>query len=377
MSIARETISTLSRVRAVARKEVRHILRDRQTLAIVVAMPVLMMFLYGYALTMDVHKIRTAIEDPGGSPAARYLAARLDAGTLFDVDAVLPAVPDIDAVFRNRDIKLLLRIPPSFAEDLRRDGGTAHVQALIDGTDQNVGTIIRTSIEPVLRDIVLDYLHIDPPTPVEITTHVLYNPQQKSSLYFVPGLFAIILTMISALLTSLTITREKERGTMEQLLVSPLRPREIMVGKIIPYVALAALDGVIILVVGEAFFDVRVAGSLLFLAAACLLFIGVSLCLGLIFSTLARTQQQAMLMVLPATVLPTIILSGFIFPIRSMPAALRVVAHAIPATYFLRIIRGIILKGTGPLILREELGILAAFGLVFLLVSIRKFEVRL
>ncbi|MBD3242988.1 MAG: ABC transporter permease subunit [Chitinivibrionales bacterium] len=205
----------------------------------------------------------------------------------------------------------------------------------------------------------------------------MYNPEQESALYFVPGLMAIILIMISALLTSLTLTREKETGTMEQLLVSPIRPWEVVIGKIVPYIVIAALDGVLILVVGRIFFGVTISGSALFLAASGVIYIVTSLALGLIFSTFARTQQQAMMMTLPATMMPTVILSGFIFPLRSMPLFLQGVSRIIPATYFLQLIRGIVLKGVGPVALWQPLAGLAGLGIVFLTVSIVKFRTKL
>ncbi len=366
----------LLRVRAVVRKEIWHIVRDWQTLAIVIVMPIAMMFLYGYALSFDFEDVKVVVEDACGCREVRSIAADINATTIFNVVAVVPPSQHPEACFHTYGAKVILRFPADFAQRLRQGGTSATVQALIDGSDPNLGTILRNALGPAVQTSVLHLLHLEQPTVVAIDSRILYNPDQKSALFFVPGLIAIILTMIGALLTSLTLTREKEYGTLDQLLVSPLRPWEILAGKVTPYALLTLIDGAFILVVGGLLFDVRVQGSLLFLLFASTLYVITVLALGLIFSTIARNQQQAMMMVLPATVLPTIVLSGFIFPIASMPLFLQVVAHLIPATYFLEIVRGIILKGVGPIVLWKNLLALMGIGTVFFVVSIRKFNAR-
>jgi ABC-2 type transport system permease protein len=365
------------RILAVMRKEVRHILRDAQTLAIVIAMPVIMMFLYGYALTLDIRDLPTLIEDPAPCSETRAIARAVDATTMFKVVGTVPAFGDLIELFRKYHVKAVIRFPAGFGADLRNGGTAAPIQVLIDGSDQNTATIVRNVAGPLIQDEVLDLMHIDPPKPLTVDPVVLYNQEQKSALFFVPGLMALLLMMISALLTSLTITREKERGTMEQLLVSPLRPWEVIAGKIIPYLALAAIDGVIILVVARISFGVHIHGSVLFLAAASTVYVIVALMLGLIFSTVAKTQQQAMLMALPATLLPVIILSGFIFPRASRPAFFQWLSNIIPATFYLQLVRGIILKGVGPLELWQPCAALCCIGLVFFGITLRLYRVRL
>lgn len=367
----------MQRIRAIALKELRHITRDWQTLMVILGMPVLMMFLYGYALTMDLVEVPVVVEDPVLSQESQAIAMAIDATTLFKVTGRVAAIVDPEELFKKQRIKAVFRFPASFAQDLRKGASGAQVQVLIDGSDPNTGTILRSAVESLILKAVLDLLGIKQPTIVTVDQRVLYNQEQKSALYFVPGLMAIILLMVSAMLTSLAITREKELGTMEQLLVSPLRPREIIAGKILPYIALAAIDGALILIVGYISFGVRVAGSLSFLAAASFVYIFTALAMGLLISTIARNQQQAMMIVLPATIMPTIILSGFIFPLASLGWFLRCVSAVIPATYFLQIIRGIILKGAGPILLATPLLILAGMSMVLIAVSIRKFRVRL
>jgi ABC-2 type transport system permease protein len=365
------------RIAAIARKELWHIVRDWQTLLIALAMPVLMMFLYGYALNMDLTDVPVLVEDPQPSPESNQIVRSVDATTLFAVVGTRRVVADPLEAFRVLRVKAILRFSPTFAADLRRPGAAAGVQVLIDGSDPTTGTILRNVMEPLLTAAALKVLGLSQPTVVTVHTRVLYNPEQKSALYFVPGLMAIILLILSAMLTSLAITREKERGTMEQLLVSPLRPHEVIVGKLLPYVLLAALDGAIILLVGRLSFGVHVSGSLWLLALAALVYIFTALAIGLLISTIARTQQQAMMIVLPATLMPTVILSGFIFPIASLPLALRLVTCIVPATYFLQLLRGIILKGVGLAVLWQPLLVLALMGVVVLGVAIRKYRVQL
>ena len=236
---------------------------------------------------------------------------------------------------------------------------------------------MRGAAEAAVQKILFDQIGMDPPHILDTRTTVLYNPEQLSALFFVPGLMAVILLMISALLTSIAIVREKETGTLGQLLITPLRPREIIAGKLLPYVGLACFDGLLILAVGRLAFNVQVAGSGWLLAAASLVYVFTALSIGLLISTLAKRQHHAMLMALGATMMPTIILSGFIFPVSGMPIGLQVVSHIIPASYYLQIVRGIILKGVGLRELWVPLTALTAEGLILFAISVRKFKVKL
>lgn len=367
----------IKRIRAIATKEIRHIMRDWQTLMIILLMPIIMMFMFGYALTMDLMEVPVLIVAPRPGREIDRIAASIDATILFHVAGSVSASADPAELFKKHHVRAIFRFPPQFASDLRSGRGGAPVQVLIDGSDPNVGTILKNAVESLVLKATLDLLHIRQPTMVTIDQRVLYNQEQRSALYFVPGLMAVILLMISALLTALAITREKEIGTLEQLLVSPLRPGEIVLGKILPYIILAFIDGALILLVGYGAFGVRIAGSLPFLAAASTVYIFTALAIGLFVSTVASKQQQAMLIVLPATLLPTIILSGFIFPLASLPIALRCISAIVPATYYLQVIRGVILKGVGLAELWQPISVLGAMGLFLVVVSVKKFRVRL
>jgi len=278
------------------RKETRHILRDWQTLLIILVMPVAMMFLYGYALTLDVTDARVVVEQPSPSSEGRRLTRTLDANSLFRVVAVVPTAQEPALTMEHFDAKAIVKLPPNLPSDLRDGGTPATVQVLIDGSDQNVGTILMNAVRPVLRNAALELIHLTPPEPISVQPRVLYNPEQETALFFVPGLMAIILILTSALLTSLTITREKETGTMEQLLVSPVRPWEVVLGKIAPYIVIAATDGVLVVVVGRLFFGVEIAGSAWFLAGAGIVYIVTAQCRGrhclYRYSTFARLDIQ-------------------------------------------------------------------------------------
>jgi ABC-2 type transport system permease protein len=365
------------RLLAIIRKEFWHILRDWQTLIIVLAMPIVLMFLYGYALDVNIQDVPVIVEDPAPSVESRAMIDAIDKSELFKVVSVVRVVNDPLEYFRGKRIKVIFRFPVDFAQRLHRPLQPAIVQALIDGSDQNTGSIILNAAEPFLQKTALELCGQAPPPIITLRQTVLYNPRQKSALFFVPGLMAMILMMISAMLTALAVTREKELGTMEQLLVTPLTPMVIIVGKLIPYIFLAAADGVLVMLVGEAFFGVRIAGSALLLAAASVIYIITALALGLLISTVARKQEHALLIVLPVTMLPTMLLSGFIFPLASLPFWLQLISSIVPATYFLQIIRGIILKGVGVPELWKPLGALTIMGLGLMIISIKKFKVRL
>jgi ABC-2 type transport system permease protein len=368
---------SINRAMAVMRKETFHILRDPQTLSIVVLMPVVMMFVYGYALTTDVREVAIAIEDLSRSSESGTIAQSLNASTLFKVVGIEGAVSDPKAYFREHRVKALVRIPPDLAATIRSRGRSATIQVLVDGSDPNLASIIRNASEAAIVDPLLRTLHIEKPELVAIRQHVLYNPQQKSAFYFVPGLMVLILTMMSAMLTSIALVREKELGTLGQLIVSPLRGWEIVVGKIVPYMLVAAIDGALVLLVGRWAFSVRVSGSVVLLAAVSALYIFVSLSIGLLLSSLTNKQLHAMIGAVVITLMPTVILTGFIFPVASMPIPLQVISRLLPATYFLRVVRGIILKGVGLSMLWQPIVVLAAQGLILITIAVRKFRMAL
>lgn len=364
-------ISVLLRV---AQKEFRHIVRDWQTLGILLGLPVFMMFFFGYALNSDVQDAPVAVIDGSGSPQSVQVIESVERSSLLSVTSVHRSGSDPVEIFMRERVRAVVVIPPDFAVALER--GSAQVQILIDGSDPNTGTIIRNAIPGLFQKKILEVAGLQAPVLVESRLQMLFNPQQRSALFFVPGLMATILIIICALMTSITITREKETGTLDNLLVSPASPVSVLLGKMLPFFAIASFDGVLIMTVGRWVFDVETQGSLAFLAAATVVYLLVSLAIGLLVSTLAQKQQHAMMMVLGVTMMPTMMLSGFVFPIDSMPRYLQVFALFVPATWYLEIVRGVVLKGLGFVDLRLPLLVLTGQFLLLLGIAVRKFQVQ-
>ncbi len=362
-----------SRVLPIIRKEFIHIRRDFRTLVIVFAMPVFMLLMYGYAINMEIQNIDLAALDHSKSPASAELVRAFQGSRFFTVNYFNGGESEVETLFQQRAVKIVLIIPHDFAQALAAPIPVT-VQMLIDAGDSNTAQSIQNYANAVLQNYNAGRGLV---TPLDVRATIQYNPTLKSSYFFVPGLVAIILMMISALLTSITIAREKETGTMEQILVSPVRPQEIIIGKVVPYILLAFLDGIIVLLVARFWFEVPIVGNLLLILAGCLLFVFVALAFGLLISTRAATQQVAMMSALVGTLLPTIMLSGFIFPISAMPKPLQFVTYIVPARYFLPVIRGVMLKGNTLEHVWISVCVLAFMGLFFLMVSAKKFKMTL
>lgn len=360
------------------RKEFYHILRDRRTLLILFGMPLVQLVLFGYAIRNEVEDVRLAVVDPVGDHVTRQIKERLEATGYFEIALSLDDASQIEPAFRRGAVREALVFEPNFAQRLARDG-TARVQLITDGTDPNTARIIRAYTTAVLQDVQqeLGQGKASEATGVVPTVRMRFNPTLESVNLFVPGLIAVILMLVSTLMTSITITREKEMGTMEVLLVSPLRPAQIVVGKVIPYFGLAFANIIAILVLARLVFDVPVRGNAALLLAEALLFTVAALALGVFISTRVATQQTAMMIALGGLLLPTVILSGFIFPIASMPTWLQWLSHLIPAKWFLLVVKGIMLKGVGLGILWKETLILAGMTGLFIAASIKNMNVRL
>lgn len=357
-------------------KEFYHILRDRRTLVVLFGMPVVMMILFGFAIRNEIDDIKVMVVDQSRDHVTQEITNRLLASTYFRATEVSSSLEDIETAFQRGRIKEAVIFEPQFAERLARDG-SAHVQIVTDATDPNSANTILS----YTRAILLDYQseELGRPSGVSIVPEVRmrFNPELKSVYLFVPGLIALILMLVCALMTSITMAREKEVGTMEVLLVSPLRPPLIVVGKVVPYMALSLINVLTILVLARLVFGVPFRGSLALLLAECLLFILCALSLGVLISTRSNSQQTAMMIALAGLLLPTVILSGFIFPISSMPEALQMVSHIVPAKWFLRIVRGIMIKGVGIKYFWTETLVLLGMTLLFVAASVKNFKVRL
>jgi ABC-2 type transport system permease protein len=356
-------------------KEFYHILRDYRTLLILFGMPVVQLTLFGFAIRNEVEDVKIAFVDTSNDRVAREIQARIEASRYFGVVDYLDDADAVQADFENGSIKAAILFEPGFAQRLAHDG-VADVRIITDATDPNTAKTIESYATAIIQSYQSEQLGNGP---IHISTDVRmwFNPELESVNLFVPGLIALILMLVCALMTSITITREKEMGTMEVLLVSPLRPLQIIVGKVVPYFFLSFVNVLTILVLARLVFSVPVIGSVPLLLAECLLFILCALSLGILISARSSSQQTATMISLAGLLLPTVILSGFIFPIASMPEPLQWISHIVPAKWFLIIIRGIMLKGVGIACFWKETLILAGMTLVLMAASIRSFSIRL
>ena len=373
-----------TRLWTISRKEWIQIIRDPRSLIVIVLQPIVLLVLYGYAMNLDLKNMAFAVYDQDHSPSSRSLVRNIDASTYFDLRGAVAGPRQIEGVLDRGEVRFVLVIPAGFQRDLQA-GRNVTVQALFDGADANnagiaLGYTQALFTQEALRLVQEAYQRRPGAVRMvgmDVRTSVLYNPALESTVFLVPGLIAIILSMLAALLTSGTVVRERERGTLEQLVASPLHPLELMLGKLLPYVFISLFNLVLVMVLGWVLFGVWPRGSLLTLFGLTSLFLPCALGLGLLISTIARTQQMALVGAFLATVLPSIILSGFIFARQNMPFVIRFMGNIVPATHFLQILRGIYLRGVGLTVLWPQALILLLFSGIVLLLSSKRFTKRL
>jgi ABC-2 type transport system permease protein len=371
------------RLQALIRKEFIQIARDPRTLYIILAIPVIQIFLLGYTATTDVRNVPLAVLDRSRGPAARRLLDAYRAADYFSLAYDVDSEPELRQLIDGGQARAGLIIPPDF-EALTLSGRTAEVAFILDGSDPNVAstslaaaTLIGQSFSTRLAVERLSPLGAAAgSTAVEVRARVWYNPDLESAFFMIPALIGMILQLLTSLLTATAIVRERERGTIEQLIVTPIRSGELILAKIIPYTLIAFLDTLEILVIGTLWFGVPIRGGLGLLLLLSGLFLAGSLGVGLFVSTIAKTQQEAIMLVY-FTMLPTIFLSGFFFPLAAMPPILRAVSYAIPLRHYLIIIRSVLLKGVGASALGGEIAALAIFGAVLLGAASLRFRKRL
>jgi len=370
----------IGRPLAIAHKELLQLRRDRLTLAMMVVLPLLQLLLFGYAINTDVRQMPTLVFDSDRSSQSRSLERSLSASGFYDIVGHVESHAEIERALRAGSARVALVIPANYATRLAR-GQEATVQLIVDGSDpQTVASATNTAASLInarssrLLLARLGPVGTGPPLVLEPSTW--YNPELRTAVFVVPGLVGVILTMTMVMLTSMAIARERERGTLEQLIVSPVRRLELVLGKIAPYIVIGYVQMTLILWAGSLVFDVPLAGSLGLLYALAFVFIAANLALGLFFSTLAKTQQQAMQMSF-FFLLPNILLSGFMFPFEAMPRPAQLLAEALPLTHFLRIVRGITLKGALFSDVRHELVYLTAILFVLIVLASTRFQKKL
>ncbi|HXF06788.1 MAG TPA: ABC transporter permease [Blastocatellia bacterium] len=374
----------LRRTRAVARKEFLHVLRDPRSLIMALAIPMVMLLLFGYALSLDVDRIPTLILDGDRSPESRALVERFHGSRYFQILGFVEEYAAIEREMDRNRILLGLVIPRGYSRSLL-SGEQATIQALLDGSDSNTASIALGYVEALVGAYALDLRSealqrqgggtLEPP--VQPQLRVWYNTELKSKNYIVPGLIAVIMMIIAALLTSLTIAREWEMGTMEQLLSTPVRPAELVLGKMTAYFTIGMVDMAIALSVGVFLFSVPLRGSVLFLFVTCGVFLFGALCWGILLSALARSQLLAYQMGMITSFLPAFLLSGFVYAIENMPTIVQLVTYLVPARYFITALRGIFLKGIGPELIAAELAFLLAYAAATFFIATRKVGQRI
>ena len=368
----------MNRFFAFVKKEFYHIFRDRRTLLILFGMPLAMVPLFGFALTNEIKNANIAVLDFDHGQHSRQITDRLLSSGYFQLTRNLTAYRDVEATFRRGKVKLVVVFPVGFTNDYAHSG-RAQVQLLADASEQNTAITLTTYATNIIQSYGNEQNPPDAHLPMQIAvqSRMVFNPELKGAFVFVPGVMALVLLLVSALMTSITIAREKETGTMEVLMVSPLSQVQILFGKVLPYLLLSFINGCIIITLGVFLLGIPLNGSLGLLLIETLLFIFLSLALGLLVSTLADTQLVAMFVSLLLLLMPTIFLSGFLFPIESMPRFLQIVSNIIPAKYFITIVKGIMIKGVGLNALWQPTLVLLIMATVLMAASLRNLKPRL
>ncbi|MGV8945125.1 MAG: ABC transporter permease [Lutibacter sp.] len=359
------------------RKEFYHIFRDRRSLFILFGMPIAQVLLFGFAITNEINNVDIAFFDKTKDATTQEIMHKITASKYFTNKQVITNDAEIESVFKKGKVKAVLVFDKDFSENLTKENKTT-VQIITDATDPNTANTINNYLSSILQKYQLEInKQIKVSSQINQETRLIYNPELKSVFTFVPGVMTVILMLVSAMMTSISITREKEMGTMEILLVSPIKPFQVILGKVFPYIFLSVINAVVIVLLSIFIFKMPVEGSLFLLAFESVLFIINALSLGILISTISSTQQTAMMMSLMGLMLPVILLSGFIFPINSMPFALQMISHIIPAKWFIIIIKAIMLKGVGLSFIWKETVIIFFMTLFFMAVSIKKYKIRL
>lgn len=359
------------------KKEFYHILRDKRSLFILFGMPVVQVVLFGFAITNEINNVTIAILDESKDYRTQELIQKISNSPYFEITEQLESTKDIEPAFKKGIIKAVLLFENDFSKNFTKKG-IGKIQVISDATDPNTANTITNYISSILRTYQVENTNNLQPTHQIITkSRMLYNPELKSVFMFVPGVMTIILMLVSAMMTSISISKEKELGTMEVLLVSPIKPAQVIVGKVVPYIFLSIFNALIIILLSVFIFKMPIQGSFLLLGLESVLFIITSLALGILISTVAETQQTAMMISLMGLMLPTILLSGFIFPVESMPKILELLSNIVPAKWFIIIIKGIMIKGVGFGFIWKETLILLGMTLFFIVMSIKKYKTRL
>ena len=367
----------MKRFFSLVKKEFYHIWRDKRSLFVLLGMPIAQILIFGFALTNEVKNSRIAILDNSHDADTEGVIHKLEASRYFDIERNLYSIPDIEAAFRSGKIKLAVIFQPNFRENLIHQG-TAQVQLIADASDPNTATTVVNYASAIINDYMLQLNRpLTLPLNIDVQMRMLYNPQLKGAYNFVPGVMAMILMLISAMMTAVAIVKEKELGTMEVLLVSPMRPLWVVFSKMIPYLMLSIINFITILLISVFILELPIRGSLVLLFAVSTLYIICSLALGLLISTIANSQRTALMISLMGLMMPTILFSGFMFPLENLPIPMQVISNIMPAKWFFIIVKNVMIKGLTLSSIWKEVLVLVGMTLFFIAVSLKKFKIRL
>ncbi len=358
------------------KKEFKHVFRDQKTLLLLFGLPIAQILLFGFALTNEIKDSRIVVADYAGDGASQQLIERFRQNDSFVLEQSLLGADDIDEVFKQGIVKLAVVFPEQFEKSLIHEG-KAQVQLIADATDPNTATTLTNYAQAIMRDFQVSYLGTASNLQIEVVTRNFYNPELRGTTNFVPGVMALVLLLVCVLMTSVSIVREKELGTMEILLVSPFNPLMVILAKAVPYLILSIINLTVILLLSVFLLDMPINGSIPLLFAVSTLLIMTALSLGLLISNSTNSQQEAMLISLMGMLLPTMMFTGFIFPIENMPVPLQVLSNIIPSKWYYIIVKDVMIKGLGFAAIWKETLILFGMTLFLLVVSIRKFKTRL
>ncbi|MDD2389143.1 MAG: ABC transporter permease [Desulfobacterales bacterium] len=372
------------RIWAISRKEFIHIIRDPRSLGMSIAIPMLLLLLFGYALTLDVDDVPMVVWDQEGSQVSREFVSRFTGSPYFSLQAYVTNYRELERAVDSGRALAALVIPTGFAGKID-SGREAPVQLIVDGSDSNTATIAMGYADVLAmvysQDVALDKIRrmggIKLALPLDVRPRVWFNPDLESKNYIIPGLIAVIMMVIAALLTSLTVAREWERGTMEQLISTPVKGQELILGKLLPYFAIGMFDVLLAVLMGEFLFQVPLRGNIALLFAMAAIFLAGALSLGMVISVVTKSQLLASQLAMVMTFLPAFLLSGFMYAISNMPKAIQLLTYLIPARYFVALLKGIYLKGIGLQVLFIEAGLLAIFGVMMIILANVKFKKKL
>jgi len=367
----------MNRFLAFLRKEFYHIFRDPRTLIILFGIPIAQLMLFGYVMTNEVRNVKVAIVDHSKDDLSKRLSQQLLSSGFFQLAAIPSSENDYESLFRSGTVKEIIVFEPEFAIHLTKEG-KANIQVIADASEPNAAQLTVNYTTAIVNNFVKNELMKNQPLPgINIKVRMLFNENMRDAYNFIPGLIAVILMLISAMMTAITIAREKEMGTMEILLASPLKPIQIILGKVVPYMILSIVSALVVLALGMLVFKVPVIGSFALLLAEILLYIFLALTLGILISTFVDSQLTAMAISGFVLMLPSILLSGFIFPIKNMPIPLQILANLMPPRWFIEINRTVMLKGGELNEIWPNTLVLMGMSALFIFISIRKFKIRL